>query len=308
MKIKNIDFGNNLFIAPMAGVSDIGFREQCCIFGADASVSEMLSARAMMHNPKKTKLMTITSPLEKIKIGQIFGHESDVMAKAVENPLLAHYDVIDINMGCPAPKILKNGEGASLMDKPSLAGEIVSACVNATDRPVSVKFRLGYHSKNFVDFGRMCEESGASFVTLHARTVEQGYSGKADYEAIAKLKSVLSIPLIGNGDVVDRQSYQQMLKTGVDGVMVGRGAQGKPWIFAQLLGKDTSSVNKFEVIKAHVETLRKYYDEDWLTLYMRKHFLWYTLGEVGGSAIRLELATSPSIDQSLAVLKKFFEE
>ena len=212
MKIKNIDFGNNLFIAPMAGVSDIGFREQCCIFGADASVSEMLSARAMMHNPKKTKLMTITSPLEKIKIGQIFGHESDVMAKAVENPLLAHYDVIDINMGCPAPKILKNGEGASLMDKPLLASEIISACVKATDRPVSVKFRLGFHSKNFVDFGRMCEESGASFVTLHARTVEQGYSGKADYEAIAKLKSVLTIPLIGNGDVVDRQSYQQMLR------------------------------------------------------------------------------------------------
>ena len=308
MKIKNIDFGNNLFIAPMAGVSDIGFREQCCIFGADASVSEMLSARAMMHNPKKTKLMTIVSPIEKIKIGQIFCLVCDVMAKAVENPLLAHYDVIDINMGCPAPKILKNGEGASLMDKPLLASEIISACVKATDRPVSVKFRLGFHSKNFVDFGRMCEESGASFVTLHARTVEQGYSGKADYEAIAKLKSVLTIPLIGNGDVVDRQSYQQMLKTGVDGVMVGRGAQGKPWIFAQLLGKDTSSVNKFEVIKAHVETLRKYYDEDWLTLYMRKHFLWYTLGEVGGSAIRLELATSPSIDQSLAVLKKFFEE
>ena len=157
-----------------------------------------------------------------------------------------------------------------------------------------------------VDFGRMCEENGVSFVTLHARTTEQGYSGKADYEAIAKLKSVLKIPVIGNGDVVDKNSFERMLKTNVDGIMIGRGAQGRPWIFQELTGKSFNG-NKLDVIKKHVEILRKYYDEDWLTLYMRKHFLWYVSGEEKASKIRLQLATSPSIDQSLKLLEEIFE-
>lgn len=306
MKISNIDFGNNLFLAPMAGVSDIGFREQCILFGADVTVSEMLSARAMLHNPSKTQLMTICSPVEKIKMGQIFGHESDVMAKAVNNPMLAHYDIIDINMGCPAPKIVKNGEGSALMKNLPLARQIIEGVVKATDKPVSVKFRLGFDKDISCEFGRMCEEAGASFVTLHARTTLQGYGGKADYEAIAKLKSVLKIPVVGNGDVTDVKSYQHMLSTGVDGVMIGRGAQGKPWIFGEVLGKDVSGVDKFKVISDHVATLRKHYDESWLALYLRKHFLWYTLGERGGSEMRLALATSPSIDESMRILAEIF--
>ena len=188
MKVKDLDFGNNLFLAPMAGVSDVGFRELCSIFGADATYSEMLSARAMLHNPKKTELMTITSEKEKIKIGQIFGHEPDVMAQAIINPMLDKYQILDINMGCPAPKIVKNGEGSALMKNLPLASKIISACVKQSKVPISVKFRLGYDKDISVDFGRMCEESGASFVTLHARTTLQGYSGEADYEAIAKLK------------------------------------------------------------------------------------------------------------------------
>lgn len=306
MKIDDIDFKNNLFLAPMAGVSDIGFREQCIRFGADATCSEMLSARAMLHNPSKTQLMTISSPMEKIKIGQIFGHESEVMAKAVQNPMLAHYDIIDINMGCPAPKIVKNGEGSALMKNLPLASEIISSVVKATKRPVSVKFRLGFDKDVSVEFGKMCEEAGASFVTLHARTTEQGYSGKADYEAIARLKASLKIPVIGNGDVTDKESYQKMLETGVDGVMIGRGAQGRPWIFGDVLGKDLSNLDKFEVISNHVKTLRKHYEESFLTLYLRKHFLWYTLGEQGGAEMRLKLATSPSIDESLRILEEIF--
>ncbi len=306
MKISNIDFGNNLFLAPMAGVSDIGFREQCVKFGADVTVSEMLSARAMLHNPAKTELMTISSPLEKIKVGQIFGHESDVMAKAVSNPLLAHYDIIDINMGCPAPKIVKNGEGSALMKNLPLAREIIESVVKATDRPVSVKFRLGFDKDISCEFGKMCEESGASFVTLHARTTSQGYSGRADYEAIAKLKSILKIPVIANGDIVDQKSYQHALSTGADGVMIGRGAQGRPWIFSEILGKELSDIDKFKVISEHVATLRKHYEESWLALYLRKHFLWYTLGERGGSEKRLQLATSPSVDESLRILAEIF--
>lgn len=306
MIVKGIDFGNNLILAPMAGVSDVGFREVCSLFGADATYSEMLSCRAMLHNPQKTQLMTITSEYEKIKIAQIFGHENGVMADAINNPLLAKYDVIDINMGCPAPKIVKNGEGSALMKDLKLASEIISACTKASKIPVSVKFRLGFNKDISLEFGRMCEESGASFVTLHARTTEQGYSGKADLEAIARLKAYLKIPVVGNGDVVDYESYKRMLDTGVDGVMIGRGAQGQPWIFQTLLGK-TFEGNKFEVIERHVNVLRKYYEESWLTLYLRKHFLWYVSGVKEATDIRLKLATSPSIDYSLELLKNIFD-
>ncbi len=306
MKIGELDFGNNLFLAPMAGVSDIGFREQCAIFGADVTCSEMLSARAMMHNPKKTELMTITSPNENIVLGQIFGHEVEPMVKALTNPLLVKYPVIDINMGCPAPKIVRNGEGSALMKNIPLASKIISSCVKNSDRPISVKFRLGYNQDISCEFGRMCEEAGASFVTLHARTTEQGYGGRADYEAIAKLKSTINIPVIGNGDVVDYSSFQNMLATGVDGVMIGRGAQGRPWIFSELLKRDLSTLDKFKVITSHISTLRKYYTEDWLVLYMRKHLLWYTSGEKNSSEYRLKLATSPSIEQSLEILKSIF--
>lgn len=306
MKIRDIDFNNNLILAPMAGVSDVGFREVCSLFGADATYSEMLSCRAMLHNSKKTELMTVTSEHEKILIGQIFGHESDIMADSLSNPALAKYQIIDINMGCPAPKIVKNGEGSALMKDISLARKIIEQCVKVSKVPVSVKFRLGFDKDISLDFGRMCEESGASFVTLHGRTAEQGYSGKANYEAIAKLKQSLSIPVIGNGDVVDCESYQRMLSTGVDGVMIGRGAQGKPWIFQELLGRQFEG-NKFDIIQRHVDVLRKHYDEDWLTLYLRKHFLWYVSGEEKASKIRLALATSPSIDQSLKLLKELFE-
>ena len=307
MKIGDIDFNNNLVLAPMAGVSDVGFREVCSLFGADATYSEMLSARAMLHNPHKTELMTIFSPYEKIKIGQIFGHEPEIMAQALSNPLLSGYQIIDINMGCPAPKIVKNGEGSALMKDLSLASKIITSCVKAAKVPVSVKFRLGYNSDISREFGRMCQECGASFVTLHARTTEQGYSGKADYEAIAALKQTLKIPVVGNGDVSDNESYQRMLETGVDGVMIGRGSQGRPWIFTELLGKEFQG-DKFAVIKRHVEVLRKYYDESWLTLYMRKHFLWYAGGVEGASKLRLSLATSPSIDHSLELLKELFDK
>ena len=307
MKIENIEFNNNLILAPMAGVSDVGFREVCSILGADATYSEMLSCRAMLHNPKKTELMTIVSDYEKIKIGQIFGHEPEIMEQALQSDMLKKYQIIDINMGCPAPKIVKNGEGSALMKDMKLASEIIKACVKTSKVPVSVKFRLGYNSDISCDFGKMCEESGASFVTLHARTTEQGYSGRANYEAIAKLKQTLHIPVIGNGDVVDEESYKNMLETGVDAVMIGRSAQGKPWIFQELLGEKFEG-NKFEIIKRHVEVLRKYYEESWLTLYMRKHFLWYAGGMHNASDVRLKLATSPSIDESLKLLEELFNK
>ncbi len=306
MKIGDLDFKETICLAPMAGVSDIGFRKLCSDFGADATWSEMLSARAMLHNPRKTELMAVVAPEERIKVGQIFGHEPDVMAKAINNPLLEDYDVIDINMGCPAPKIVKNGEGSALMKNPPLAREVILSCVKASARPVSVKFRLGYDKDISVDFGRMCEECGAKFITLHARTTEQGYSGKANLEAIAKLKASVKIPVIGNGDVVDSESYKEMLATGVDGVMIGRGAQGKPWIFS-LLKNGQKPNNIYKVIEEHIQILRKYYNEEWLTLYMRKHLLWYTADIPNAREFRPLIATSPSIDESLKILKQILK-
>lgn len=295
-----------LVLAPMAGVTDIGFRALASRYGADMTVSEMLSCRAMLSNPKKTAFMTLTSPEEKIKIGQIFGHEPEIMANAINLDLLSHYDIIDINMGCPAPKIFKNGEGSALMKNLPLASRIISACVKATDRPVSVKFRLGVDADNSKEFGIMCQEAGASFVTLHARTTQMGYSGHADLDAIARLKAAVKIPVIGNGDVVDRKSYNEMLKTGVDGVMIGRGSMGRPWIFDILKGKEPPK-DIFSVIEEHVRILRQHYDEKWLTLYLRKHFLWYVSGMEGASEKRLMLATSPSIEKSLQILKDIFK-
>lgn len=295
-----------LCLAPMAGVSDIGFRAIASEFGADATWSEMLSCRAMLHNAKKTALMTISHPSEKIKVGQIFGHEPEIMASALKSSLLEKYDIIDINMGCPAPKIVKNGEGSALMKNLPLASKIIESCVKASSRPISVKFRLGYDRDISREFGKMCEEAGASFVTLHARTAAQGYSGNADLDAIAALKACLKIPVIGNGDVANEASYKAMLKTGVDGVMIGRGAQGRPWIFNELKGLG-SPEDKFSIIARHVEILRQFYDEKWLTLYMRKHFLWYTSNFEGAKNVRAKLATSESIDESLKLLKSLLK-
>ena len=309
MEIRGVEFGENpLFLAPMAGVSDVGFREQAVKFGADVTVTEMLSTRAMAHNPKKTNLMTITSPYEKLVVAQIFGHESEFMAKAIESEILNKFSAIDINMGCPAPKILKNGDGGALMDSIHLAGHIIETCRDMTDKPLSVKFRKGCSTENYLEFGKMCEDSGADYVVFHARTVEQGYSGEADYDAIATLKAKLKIPVIGNGDVVDIDSYNKMLKTGVDGVMVGRGALGQPWIFKELKEGYLPKVDKYRVVKEHIETLRKFYNEDWLTLYIRKHLLWYAKDLPKASTVRMTLATCKDIDECLDILKECFEK
>ncbi len=309
MEIRGVEFGENpLFLAPMAGVSDVGFREQAVKFGADVTVTEMLSTRAMAHNPKKTNLMTITSPYEKLVVAQIFGHESEFMAKAIESEILNKFTAIDINMGCPAPKILKNGDGGALMDSIHLAGHIIETCRDMTDKPLSVKFRKGCSTENYLEFGKMCEDSGADYVVFHARTVEQGYSGEADYDAIATLKAKLKIPVIGNGDVVDIDSYNKMLKTGVDGVMIGRGALGQPWIFKELKDGYLPKVDKYRVVKEHIETLRKFYNEDWLTLYIRKHLLWYAKDLPKASTVRMTLATCKDIDECLNILKECFEK
>lgn len=301
-----MEIEGKIFLAPMAGVTDVGFRAVASSFGADGTVTEMLSARAMAHNPRKTGFMTLTTPDEKIKIAQIFGHECDYMQRAVQCELLEKFDSFDINMGCPAPKIIKNGEGGALMDNLPLASKIISSVKSATTKPVSVKFRKGNKTENYLEFARMCEEAGADFLTFHARTVAQGYSGKADYDAIATVKAKLSIPVIGNGDVRDAKSLAEMRSTGVDAVMIGRGALGKPWLFAELKNLDIK-IDKMQAIRRHIGILREHFDDNWLKLYIRKHLLWYACDLPLASSLREKLAKCEDIDESLNILQEAFK-
>lgn len=301
MEIKGLDFKDGFLLAPLAGYSDVGFRSVCCQMGADVTFTEMLSAQAMKYENKKTEDMTVRFPSERIVFAQIFGHDPTVLAEAVKNPMLDKFEGIDINMGCPAHKVVKNGEGSALLKDLPLASKIISSCVEATDRPVSVKVRLGYQKNNIQEIVRVCEEAGANFITVHGRTTAEAFSGTPNYEAIATAKSVSHIPVFGNGDIVDAKSYLKMKETGVDGVMIGRGAVGSPWIFSEIKAQ-TFPLSKCECIKKHVEILREYYPEKWLNLYLRKHFLAYAAAFRAGSEIKRKLALQTNIDESLKLL------
>ncbi len=297
---------NNIVIAPMAGYSDVGFRSVCCDYGSGATFTEMLSAQAMLYNNKKTQDMTFRYPTEKCVIAQIFGNDPIVMARAVGNPILNGFEGVDINMGCPAPKVVKNGEGSALLKNLPLAGRIIWACKKqAGTRPLSVKVRLGFNENNIAEIAKMCEENGADFITVHGRVTKQMFAGEVDYDSIAKAKQSVSIPVFGNGNVTDKSSYEKMLSTGVDGVMIGRGVVGKPWLIADLLDKPYA-ISPIDAIKKHVEILRKYYPEQWIVLFMRKHFIAYASAFKGGAKSKIALSTSQSVDESLNILQELY--
>lgn len=312
MKLKNLEIKSNVFLAPMAGYTDVGFRRLCAKFGAGITYTEMVSAKAMLFDSEKTKDLLITEDQEKIKAIQIFGHEPLVMQKACQNPLLDKFDIIDINMGCPAPKIVKNHEGSFLLTNKTLAGDIVKACVDATDKPVTVKMRLGFNNDNVaVDFAREMEKAGASMITVHGRTQSQMYSGKVDLESIKKVKQALTIPVVANGDVVDLASFNQTLETtGADAVMIGRGSLGNPTLFAEILEKkfDKKYLNKYNLISEHIGTLQKYFNDRFINLNMRKHIAFYLKNTGADSGFKQRLMVEEDIDKVLAQLKDFFEK
>jgi len=305
---------NNIFLAPMAGVTDMPFRYQCVKMGAGLTYTEMVSAKGMVYNDKKTKKLTQTHPAEAPCAVQLFGSEPDILARAAETfnsrPDIA---IIDLNMGCPAPKIVKNREGCALMQNEKLAAEIIKAVVKASEKPVTVKFRKGFDRHNAVEFAKMAEDAGAKAVTVHGRTRDQFYSGKADWEVIAQVKKAVTIPVIGNGDVFCPEHARQMLEqTGCDAVMVGRGAHGNPWIFqrilhyiyyGELLPWPTDD-EKYRVIHEHYQMAIELKGEATAVKEMRKHLAWYLKGMPGAARLRTVVFTLSSSSEVLSFVRQ----
>lgn len=300
LKIGDTVLEHNVILAPMAGVTDLPFRLLCREQGAGMVVTEMVSAKAILYKNKNTKELLTVLPEEKPVAVQLFGSDPDIMAEIAAQIEDGPYAAIDVNMGCPVPKIVNNGEGSALMKNPKLAEQILTAMVTAVKKPVTVKFRKGFNdsSVNAVEFAKMAESCGVAAVAVHGRTREQYYSGTADWDIIRQVKEAVKIPVIGNGDIFKAQDAKAMMEqTGCDGVMVARGAKGNPWLFKQiahyldtgeLLPGPTVSEIK-EMVLRHGRMLVEYKGETVAMREMRSHMAWYTKGMPGSAALRNDI-------------------
>ena len=299
VKIGNFTIKERFVLAPLAGITDGAFRRICFQMGAGMACSEMVSAKGLFYGDKKTGKLLEILPGEGPVGYQIFGHEPDILAFAARKLDKAPNAFLDINMGCPVPKIVKNFEGSYLMKDPDLCYDLVRECVNNTTKPVTVKIRTGWDVGhiNCVEVAHACEAGGASAIAVHGRTREQYYSGKADWSRIAAVKRAVSIPVIGNGDVQSRADGLRMMEeTGCDLVMIGRGALGNPWIFdKEHEGKPTDNELK-EVMLRHLTDTADLKGEHIAVLEMRKHVGWYLKGRPGSAAFRNEVNHIDDLD------------
>ena len=319
MKIGNVQIDGKVVLAPMAGVADRAFRELCVDYGASYVVSEMISSKGVSMGDRKSKDLAFISEKERPAAIQIFGSDPVVMAQSVEQVMQFKPEIIDINMGCPAPKIAGNGGGASLAKNPQLAEDIVRAVVGASPVPVTVKIRMGWdeNSINAVEMAQRAENAGASAITIHGRTKKQMYSPPVDRNIIAEVKRSVSIPVIGNGDIIDEQSAAIMLEeTNCDLIMVGRGALGRPWVFSQINAylehgrviPEPPVTEKMRVMLKHIETLCEYKGDYIGMREARKHAGWYTKGLRGATKYRQELGTIESMEQLQEIAYKICVE
>ena len=300
MKIGNVNIENNLVLAPMAGVTDLPFRILCREQGCGLLYTEMVSAKAVLYNNKNTEALLEVEPEENPISLQLFGSDPEIMSEMAKRIEHRPFDILDINMGCPVPKVVNNGDGSALMKNPILAGEIIEKTAKAIKKPLTVKIRKGFDDAhvNAVEMAHIAEESGAAAIAVHGRTREQYYSGKADWEIIRKVKEAVKIPVIGNGDIFTPQdAYRMQQETGCDGLMIARGAQGNPWIFRELLTyEETGSIPERPGTDQIRETMLRHarlqieFKGDYIGIReMRKHVAWYTKGMQGSAKLRDEI-------------------
>ena len=314
MKLGNIELNNPLFLAPMAGVTDWAFRTICAKLGADVTVTEMVSSRALVYQDQKSAKL-LRKNEGRVCGAQIFGNDPEIMAQAAVLALeISGCDFLDINMGCPMPKVANNGDGCGLMRTPELAGDIVKAVVKAVNVPVTVKCRLGWDkgSINVLDFAKRMEDSGAAMIAVHGRTRSMLYSGVADWDMIRKVKERLSIPVIANGDITDGEAAVRCLKrTGADGLMIGRSVFGAPWIFeevrAALNGEEYAGrpclADRIAMAVEQFQLSEQDHGEHIACLEARKHFAWYLRGVPHSSYYKNQITSLNTMEDIYRVAK-----